>query len=66
MGHTLQFVVTAIILSVLFGVSIGVYSALRQYSVFDYTTTTLSFIGFATPVFWLALMLQVRRRRTSS
>src|SRR6266576_5450346 len=59
MGHTLQFVLTAIILSVLIGVSIGVYSALRQYSVFDYTTTTLSFVGFATPVFWLALMLQV-------
>jgi ABC-type dipeptide/oligopeptide/nickel transport system permease component len=59
MGHTLQFVVTAIILSVLFGVAIGVYSALRQYSFFDYTSTTLSFIGFATPVFWLALMLQV-------
>jgi peptide/nickel transport system permease protein len=59
MGHTLQFVVTAILISVLFGVGIGVYSALRQYSIFDYTATTVSFIGFATPVFWLALMLQV-------
>jgi peptide/nickel transport system permease protein len=59
MGHTLQFVVTAILISVLFGVGIGVYSALRQYSPFDYTATTVSFIGFATPVFWLALMLQV-------
>ena len=35
------------------------YSALRQYSVFDYTATTFSFLGLATPVFWLALMLQV-------
>jgi peptide/nickel transport system permease protein len=59
MGHTLQFLLSAIIISVLLGVAIGVYSALRQYSVFDYTATTLSFIGFATPVFWLALMLQV-------
>jgi glutathione transport system permease protein len=59
MGHTLQFVLTAIIISVILGVAIGVYSALRQYSVFDYAATTLSFIGFATPVFWLALMLQV-------
>ena len=59
MGHTLQFILTAIIISVIFGVAIGVYSALRQYSVFDYTATTLSFVGFATPVFWLALMLQV-------
>ena len=59
MGHTLQFILSAIIISVILGVLIGVYSALRQYSLFDYTATTLSFIGFATPVFWLALMLQV-------
>ena len=59
MGHTLQFILSALIISVIFGVAIGVYSALRQYSVFDYTATTLSFVGFATPVFWLALMLQV-------
>jgi peptide/nickel transport system permease protein len=58
-GHTLQFILSALIISVIFGIAIGVYSALRQYSFFDYTATTLSFIGFATPVFWLALMLQV-------
>ena len=59
MGHTLQFILSAIIISMILGISIGVYSALRQYSLFDYTATTVSFIGFATPVFWLALMLQV-------
>jgi peptide/nickel transport system permease protein len=59
MGHTLQFVLTALIISIILGIAIGVYSALRQYSLFDYTPTTLSFVGFATPVFWLALMLQV-------
>jgi peptide/nickel transport system permease protein len=59
MGHTLQFVLTALIISIVLGITIGVYSALRQYSAFDYTATTLSFVGFATPVFWLALMLQV-------
>jgi len=59
MGHTLQFVLTALIISIVLGIAIGVYSALRQYSLFDYASTTLSFIGFATPVFWLALMLQV-------
>src|ERR671935_396111 len=59
MGHTIQFILSAIIISAILGIAIGVYSALRQYSVFDYTATTLSFVGFATPVFWLALMLQV-------
>jgi peptide/nickel transport system permease protein len=38
---------------------IGVYSAIRQYSAFDYTMTGFSFLGLATPVFWLALMAQV-------
>jgi peptide/nickel transport system permease protein len=57
--HTLQLVLLAEILALLIGVGIGVYSAIRQYSVFDYSATTLSFLGFAMPVFWLALMLQV-------
>ena len=59
MKHTLQLVVIAELLAILIAVGIGVYSALRQYSVFDYTATTFSFIGLAMPVFWLALMLQV-------
>jgi ABC-type dipeptide/oligopeptide/nickel transport system permease component len=59
MGHTLQLVIAAELLAILVAVGIGVYSALRQYSVFDYSATTFSFVGLATPVFWLALMLQV-------
>ena len=59
MGHTLQLVLAAELLAILVAVGIGVYSALRQYSVFDYSATTFSFIGLATPIFWLALMLQV-------
>jgi peptide/nickel transport system permease protein len=59
MGHTLQLVLVAELLAILLAVGIGVYSALRQYSVFDYTATTFSFLGLATPNFWLALMLQV-------
>jgi len=58
-GHTLQYLLTAIVISLLIGVGIGVYSALRQYSLFDYAATTLSFVGYALPGFWLALMLQV-------
>jgi peptide/nickel transport system permease protein len=59
MKNTFQLVFVAELLAVLIAVGIGVYSALRQYSVFDYTATTFSFLGLATPVFWLALMLQV-------
>jgi peptide/nickel transport system permease protein len=59
MVHTLQLVFVAELLAILIAVVIGVYSALRQYSAFDYTATTFSFVGLAIPVFWLALMLQV-------
>jgi peptide/nickel transport system permease protein len=59
MKNTLQLVFIAEFLAVLIAISIGVYSALRQYSPFDYAATTFSFLGLATPVFWLALMLQV-------
>lgn len=57
--NTLQLVFVAELLAILIAVGIGVYSALRQYSAFDYSATTFSFIGIAMPVFWLALMLQV-------
>ena len=59
MGHTLQLLLVAQILSLVLGVGLGVYSAIRQYSLFDYVTTTVSFIGLAAPVFWLALVLQL-------
>ena len=35
------------------------FSAIRQYSVFDYFFTSLSFLGYAMPTFWLALLLQI-------
>ncbi len=40
-------------------IPIGVLSATRQYSVFDKVTTVFVFVGFATPDFWLALLLMI-------
>jgi peptide/nickel transport system permease protein len=59
MGNTIQLIVGAELLAVLVAIGIGVYSAVRQYSPFDYVATTFSFVGFSTPVFWLALLLQI-------
>jgi peptide/nickel transport system permease protein len=59
MKNTIQLVLAAQLLVIIFAVLIGVYSAIRQYSPFDYTMTGFSFLGLATPVFWLALMAQV-------
>jgi peptide/nickel transport system permease protein len=36
---------------------VGVYSALRQYSVLDHVVTALSFIGYSMPIFFVALLL---------
>jgi peptide/nickel transport system permease protein len=59
MKNTLQLVLIAQIMAIVLGVGIGLLSALRQYSIFDYGATSLSFLGLATPVFWLGLMAQV-------
>ncbi len=58
-GHTAQVIIIAEVLALIVGCLIGIYSAIRQYSFFDYTFTTISFLGFAMPTFLLALMLQI-------
>ncbi len=58
-GNTLQLVLVSQVIAVVLAVILGVLSATRQYSVFDYTTTTISFLGFSVPIFWFALVLQV-------
>lgn len=47
----------SVILTWLIGVPIGIYSAIRQYSVFDYIFTFLGFIGLSVPSFLLALII---------
>lgn len=47
----------AFVASVLIAIPIGVLAAVRQYSIFDYLSTGLSFAGIATPSFWFGLML---------
>jgi peptide/nickel transport system permease protein len=59
MGHTAQLVILSETLAILLGIAVGIYSAIRQYSFFDYSFTTVSFLGFAMPTFWLALVLQI-------
>jgi peptide/nickel transport system permease protein len=49
--------VGAIIFTWLVALPIGIYSAVRQYSVGDYIATFVGFIGLAVPSFMLALIL---------
>jgi peptide/nickel transport system permease protein len=56
---TLLLNIVEILIIVALAVPIGVLSATRQYSAFDKFTTIFVFIGFATPEFWLALLLMI-------
>jgi peptide/nickel transport system permease protein len=58
MWSTLQLVMTASVIAIIFGVIIGITTALRQYTAYDYTATFLSFLFFSLPIFWLAVMLK--------
>jgi peptide/nickel transport system permease protein len=49
--------VSAIFLTWLLALPIGIYSAVRQYSPGDYLATFIGFIGLAVPSFMLALVL---------
>src|SRR5438270_1161454 len=48
---------TAVIFTWILAIPIGIYSAVRQYSVGDYVVTCMGFIGLAVPNFLLALVL---------
>lgn len=54
---TLELAGTAFALTVVAGMAIGVFSALRRGSILDHVATGATFFGMSVPAFWLALML---------
>ena len=56
---TLMLNIAELLIIVALAVPIGMASATRQYSLFDKITTVFVFVGFATPDFWLALLLMI-------
>jgi len=57
LGNTLLLMTTAVVVSLLVAVPIGIYSAVHQYSRADYAVTTFAFFGQSLPVFWFGLMM---------
>jgi peptide/nickel transport system permease protein len=55
---TLQLVTAATILSIVLGVTVGIITALRQYSVLDYSVTFTTFLFYSLPIFWVAVLLK--------
>jgi peptide/nickel transport system permease protein len=56
-GLTIMLAVATIILTYGLAIPIGIYSAIRQYSLGDYMATIIGYFGMATPSFMLALIL---------
>lgn len=54
---TLELMIISLALSLLLGVPIGIYSAVKQYSKFDYFFTGVAFVGSAMPTFFFGLLL---------
>ncbi|QNE33809.1 ABC transporter permease subunit [Leifsonia shinshuensis] len=55
---TVQLVTVALILAILLGVTIGIVTALRQYSGLDNVVTFLSFFLYSLPAFLVAVLLK--------
>jgi len=51
----LVFLGTAV--SLLFGIPLGLYQAVKRYTAGDYILTGISFLGYATPTFFVGLLL---------
>jgi peptide/nickel transport system permease protein len=56
---TIELAFAAMIISSFFGVLLGIISAAKQYSWFDYASMLGSLFGVSMPVFWLGLMLML-------
>jgi peptide/nickel transport system permease protein len=54
---TLQLMTTATLISLVIGIPLGLLSAIRQYSIFDYSVTTMAFIGSSMPTFFFGLLM---------
>ena len=54
---TLKLTIGSTILGLIIGISAGIVSAVKQYSIFDRVFTTISLFGASAPSFWIAMVL---------
>lgn len=56
---TVQLIAMSTVLAIVLGIAVGIASALRQYTGFDYSVTFLSFVLYSLPSFWVAVLLKL-------
>src|ERR1700735_5578682 len=54
---TIILVLLGTFVSLAFGIPLGLYQAVKRYTVGDYVLTGVSFLGYATPTFFVGLLL---------
>lgn len=60
LGHlptTLMLTLSALVLAVVIGTLFGIYAAIKPHGVFSNFVTIFSLFGYATPVFWLGMIV---------
>jgi peptide/nickel transport system permease protein len=57
--YTLELTVTAMVISILLGIPIGVVSAVKQYTIVDHVSMAAALFWLSMPGFWLGLMLML-------
>lgn len=55
--NTLLLSIVSLFLALIIGIPIGIISATKHYSIFDYVSMIIALIGVSMPIFWLGLML---------
>jgi len=55
--NTLQLAAMGIILAIIIGIPLGIVSAVRQYTAFDFGATFFGLLGVSIPNFWLGMMM---------
>lgn len=56
---TVRLAVASLILATVFGVGVGIISAIKRNSIFDTGSMIFALLGVSTPVFWLGLLLML-------
>lgn len=56
-SSTIKLAALAMSIAIVIGIPCGIFSAIRQYTLFDTVTLILAMIGLSMPVFWLGLLL---------
>lgn len=59
LGNTVILMSAALLFALIAALVIGVFSAIKQYSFWDYLVTGLSFFGLSMPIFWFGMLMMM-------